>query len=169
MRVKQDFTERDRSLYQRLYVAQDDLRQAAYFAEYLLKKGWHFQPWEKRWTTYMQQSAFTTALVVAYARPFTESRGWPKLPKRLVTYTAEQKMLHQRVLALRNEVYAHTDVAKRQVRPVAILGKPSAIEALPPMRFTKNEIATLSGMISATYNAIDARLAELIPSIQDET
>jgi len=169
MSSSQDFRGRDRSLYQRLHVAQEDLRQAAYFAEYILKKGWHSPPWERRWTTYMQQSAYITALVVAYARPFTESRGWPKLPKRLLTYTAEQKFLHKRVMELRNEIYAHSDVAKRNVRPIAILGRPSAIEKLPPMMFTKDETQMLLMMIRAVSNAINARLAELIHSAQDET
>ena len=65
MRTAEQALVQDHSLYEVLYVAQEDLAQATYFASHLLKKGWHFEPWERRWTTYMQQSAYTTALVVA--------------------------------------------------------------------------------------------------------
>jgi len=164
-----EFRKHDRSLYKRLYVAQEDLRQAASFAAYILKNGWHFHPWERRWTTYMKQSAYTTALVISYARPFTESRGWPRIPKRLVPYDQEQKALHERILTLRNEVYAHTDVEKRDVRPSKILGRPSAIEMLPSMRLSKEETEKILQMIRLTNDAISIRLAQLIDAVQDET
>ena len=159
----------DRSLYKRLYVAQEDLRQAASFAAYILKNAWHFYPWERRWTTYMKQSAYTTAFVVSYARPFTQSRGWPRIPKKLVPYDQEQKALHERILTLRNEVYAHTDVENRDVRPYKILGQPSAIEMLPPMRLSKEETEKILQMIRLTNDAISIRLAQLIDAVQDET
>ena len=160
---------RDRALYERLYVARDDLRHASSFAAHLLKKGWHFDPWERRGSTYMQQSAYTTALVVTYARPFTESRGWPKFPKRLAPYDDEQKSLHRKILILRNEVYAHSDVARQQVRPYKILGSASAIVMQPSMKLTKKETEALMEMIQATASAIDARMAQLIDTVHDET
>jgi hypothetical protein len=159
----------DRPLYERLYVAQEDLRQAASFAAHILKNGWHFHPWERRSTTYMKQSAFTTALVVSYARPFTKSRGWPKIPKRIAPYDQEQKTLHKRILALRNEIYAHSDVGKRNVRPFKILDRPSAIEMLPSMRLTKEETEMILRMIRLTNDAISIRLGQLIDAVLDKT
>jgi len=161
-----DLQTRNRLLYGRLYVAQEDLRQAKYFVAHILKKGWHFQAWERRWTTYMQQSAFTTALVIAYARPFVESRGWPRLPKRLAPYSKEQKALHNAILELRKKVYAHSDIERRNLRPFDINGEPSAIETLPEMRLTKGEAQMLSRMIDLTYSAICIRLKELVDLIE---
>ncbi|MEJ2621750.1 MAG: hypothetical protein P8163_16280 [Candidatus Thiodiazotropha sp.] len=169
MAQNQESKIRDRALFDRLYVAQEDLRQAMSFASMILKKGWHFQPWEKRQTIYIQQSAYTTALVVAYSRPFTESRGWPKLPMRLMKYNEEQKQLHKRVLSLRNEVYAHTDVAKRNLRTFEIDGTPSAIEALPAMRFTREETEMIIAMMHMAYESIGKRLVELMKSVVEET
>jgi hypothetical protein len=52
----------------------------------LIKKGWHWMPWERRGTIYLRRAAFTTSLVTPYARPFTGSRGWPKIPTELINY-----------------------------------------------------------------------------------
>ncbi len=157
----------DRQLYGLLHVAEEDLRQASFFAAYILKKGWHFEPWEKRWTVYMQQAAFTTALAIAYSRPFTESRGWPKFPMRLVTaFNAEQRKLHKRILNLRSLIYAHSDVGSRAIRLVSIEGYPTAIEALPPMRFTRDEITELQSMIKIAQNSIGTRKRELIAAVE---
>ncbi len=171
MRTAQEAKEQDHSLYELLYVAQEDLDQASFYARHLLKKGWHFVLWEsrRRWTTYMQQSAYTTALVVAYSRPFVESRGWPKFPRRLIQYSPNQKKLHESVLNLRHEVYAHSNVGSRRIRPMKINGHPSAIEFLPAMRLTKEETEDLLEMISITRSTIHARLEKLIDTVASET
>lgn len=159
---------RDRQLYAVLHVAEEDLRQAAYFATYLLKRGWHFEPWERRWTVYMQQAAFTTALATAYSRPFTEARGRPKVPNRLLRqFTNEQRNLHKRVLKLRNLVYAHSDVGSRSVRPILIANYPTAIAVMPPMRFTREEVLELQSMISEAQRSIAARKQALAPLVVD--
>ena len=160
--------EADRSLYALLWVAREDLSQAAYFAEHLLKKGWHFYPWQRRWATYMQQSAYTTATVVAYSRTFTESRGWPKFPKRLVPYDAAQKELHRKVLTLRNELYAHSHIPKWNIRPIKLNGHPTAIESMPFMRLEPHEAELLIEMIGVVGAGIRIRLGELIDTVADE-
>jgi hypothetical protein len=155
----------DRALYELLHMAREDLHQAAFFAAHLQKKGWHFEPWERRWSTYMQQSAYTTGLVVAYSRPFADTRGRPKFPKRLLPLDKKQEELHSKILEIRNSVYAHSDAQVREIRPWKINGQPSAIEYLPSMRLTKEEIDLLLGMISQAQNAIHKRLLELIEAI----
>lgn len=159
----------ERQLYARLHVALHDLYQARSFASHIEKKGWHFEPWERRWTTYMQQSAFTTALAIAYSRPFTESRGWPKFPSRFLSvYDEKQRNLHKRILKLRNLVYAHSDIGTRFIRPVDFGGFATAIEALPTMRFTKEEIECILAMIALLETAIRERLQQLIGAVSDE-
>ena len=152
-----------RRLYATLHVAEEDLRQASFFAAHILKKGWHFEQWEKRGTIYLQQAAFTTALATAYSRPFTPSRGWPKLPEKLIRpFDSRQKELHNHILELRNLIYAHSDVGYRGIRPFVINGYPTAIEALPPMRFTRDEILCIQSMISIAKESIGNRKVELI-------
>src|SRR5438445_12970197 len=98
-----------KALYARLYFSAQDFWYAKSYALHLIKKGWHSAPYERRGTIYMQQSAFTTSLIVSYARPFTRSNGWPKFPERFVQYDAQETLLHQRLLDLRHQVYAHSD------------------------------------------------------------
>lgn len=164
-----DLKRQDRQLYALLHVAEEDLRQASFFASHILKKGWHFEAWERRWTVYMQQAAFTTSLATAYSRPFIESRGWPKFPRRLLgSFTTEQRNLHNKVLKLRNLIYAHSDVGGRFIRPINLKGYPAAIEALPPMRFTREELMDVQVMISIVLESISVRKHELIVSVDDE-
>ncbi len=155
--------------YQILHVAQLDLSQAAFFADHLITQGWHFETWETNWRTYLHQSAYVTAMVVAYSRPFTESRGWPKFPTRLLQLDPDKKKLHKRLLDLRNQVYAHTDVAARKIRPIVFKGKPTAIEVLPPMRFTNEEISAIRQLIVTISHAIQAKLQELSTIVAEQT
>lgn len=160
----------DRETYQLLHVAQQDLSQAAFFADHLLTQCWHFEPWETTWREYLHQSAYVTAMVVAYGRPFTESRGWPKFPTRILkVLDQDQKKVHERLLALRNEVYAHTDVSARKVRPIIFNGKPTAVEVLPPMRFDAEELRSIRQLVSTISHAIQAKLQELSVFVADKT
>lgn len=153
----------DRYLYERLVVFREDLAQATYFARYLLKKGWHFEPWDHRirWPTYMQQAAFTTALVAAYSRPFTVTRSGSTLPTRLASFNSEQRALHKKVLSLRNTVYAHTEVALHKVVPVSVNGRAAAVLNTPLLRLSKEEVELLVGMISHVSANIDSSLNKL--------
>jgi hypothetical protein len=90
------------ALYKRLYISRSDLSYARRFADFLLKKGWHFNPWEKRGTLYIQQAAFTSALIVFYCRSFTRSKELPSFPSRLILYDANDMKLHNEVLELRH-------------------------------------------------------------------
>ena len=90
--------EHDAKLYGRLYVSREDIGFASYCAGVLLKKGWHGQPWERRGSIYQQQAAFTSALITAYARPFTTSKGWPTFPAKLIPYDAAELTLHNRLI-----------------------------------------------------------------------
>jgi len=169
MRSSADAKAQEQQLYALLHVAEEDLRQAHFFAAHILKKGWHFEPWEKRWSLYMQQAAFTTALATAYSRPFTEVRGWSKFPTRLLkAFDTEQQKLHKHILKLRSQIYAHSDVGSRFIRPLSLEGYPTAIESLPPMKFTREEIVTLQSMIAIAQESISARKHELIESVAGE-
>ena len=55
---------------------------------------------------------YETTMIVAYARPYTNSRGTilsVSLKRTGAKLTEEQKELHQTLLELRNKVFAHSD------------------------------------------------------------
>src|SRR4051812_28275480 len=67
--------------------------------------------------------ALLTAAIVAYARPFTPNSGGlsrqatSQLKVNLQRlYKPDERALHERLLALRNEVVAHTDYDRKPVR-----------------------------------------------------
>jgi hypothetical protein len=159
---------KESALYQRLYIAREDLHFANSFAQHLLKKGWHFAPWERRWTTYVQQAAFTSAFVTAYARPFTRSVGWPEFPMRLAPYLQTELRLHQQIILLRHQVYAHSDSSRHNVRPMRIVGHPSAIVGSPFLRLSKDELELAIVMIRKTISLLEQELEMLMPRIERE-
>jgi hypothetical protein len=93
--------------YNRCAIAWNDLYYAGNIARRILEEELFDTARIERTT---ERLALTTALVVTYARPFTTARGFSSLPSGVIrVLSAEQRKLHAEVLALRNEVYAHTD------------------------------------------------------------
>lgn len=145
----------NKKYYTLLHIAEEDLRQANFFAEYIINKGWHFEPFEKCRSIYMQQSAFTTGLATAYSRPFTKSRNRSILSNKFISeFTPEQKILHIKILDLRNTIYAHSDPTKRCISPVVIDGYATAIQNFTSMKFTKDELVKFLVMIKKIISKI---------------
>jgi hypothetical protein len=150
-------------LYSRLYVSGLDLASAEYCLGVLMKKGWHYLPWDKRGSIYEQQSAFTSALVVAYARPFNTSYGWPKFPVELIPFDEDEQVLHELIISLRNSVFAHSDSKSYSVRPWRAKGFATDIIGRPALRITAEQGRSLSIMIQKLQKSIQTRLMELVP------
>lgn len=156
-----DFDDATQRLYSKLFVSCGDLSFARECAVYLLKNGWHYKPWEKRGGIYFRQSAFTTALIVAYARPFTQSRGWPKISKGLIAFARDERELHERMLLLRNQVYAHSDSAQYSIRPWSGGGLETDIVGAPFRSLEAKEVSALVDMIDKLLKALGRQLLEL--------
>ena len=153
-------------LYQRLYISADDLHHAHSYASHLIKKGWHYAPWERRWSTYMQQAAFTSAFVTAYSRPFTRSVGWPSFPARLLPFDPQEEIFHKHLLELRHQVYAHSDSARHTVKPMRIDGHTSAIVGSPFLRLQKEELERSIMLINKIQASISNELTQLMLAIE---
>ncbi|KRE08899.1 hypothetical protein ASE61_04955 [Bosea sp. Root670] len=74
--------------------------------------------------------SYETTLVVAYARPFSASRGTDRIPPLSLKMTGakltvEQRALHDRIIELRNKAFAHSDgdMMRMLVRPIEVDGK----------------------------------------------
>lgn len=157
-----------RNLYERLYVSALDLGAARQYAVHLLKKGWHFAPYDRRGSIYMQQSAFTTSLVVSYARPFTRGEGWPPFPPEFRQYSAAEIALHEHLMLLRHKVYAHSDSSSYTVKPWRIdADLLTDVQGIPFLRLSKDECELVVLMIDGIHRLLEPRLAALREEIAD--
>jgi len=96
-----------RRQYRRYEIAWYDLHYTDNLADNILEHKLYDDAKIKRST---ERLAFHTALVVTYARPFTEAEGFVSLPSGILKILEpNQRELHEAIIDLRNEVYAHTD------------------------------------------------------------
>ncbi|MGR9438410.1 hypothetical protein ACU8V1_25880 (plasmid) [Rhizobium leguminosarum] len=149
--------------YDKLRISWMDIAHALQCARFLIKKGWHSFEWERRGSTYLQQSAFTTSLVVSYSRPFSTARSLPGLPSRLINWTNEEKALHDRILALRNEVYAHSDGASYSFQPWQSNGFTTVMESWPHRRLSKEDTLEFIVMAERILDALHERMTRIFP------
>jgi hypothetical protein len=163
--MKAQLSETAAKLYSKLYVSNSDIEFAQYCAGVLLKKGWHAQPWEKRGTIYQQQSAFTSALVTAYARPFTRSKGWPKFPSDLLAvYNSLEIVLHNKLIELRHTIYAHSDSAFYSIQPMK---KGYPIVSEPPLRISASDATLFLNMTIRLLISINKKMQLLLEDATD--
>jgi|GEM_PF-2034815 len=155
-------------LYERLFVSAGDFAQARQYALHLIKKGWHLAPCERRGSIYMQQSAFTTSLVVSYARPFTRSDGWPKFPDEFVQYSEPESLLHTHIMGLRHQVYAHSDSERYTVKPFRLDADSLAdIVGEPFLRLSKEQCEMVIAMVDGIHERLHPRIKQMRIEIAD--
>jgi hypothetical protein len=104
-----------------------------------------------------------SALVIAYARPFTDSRDWPKFPLQLMEFESDEKALHGHMIQLRNTLYAHSDSKNYFVKPWRSGGFYADIVAAPALRMSAEEAALLKQMIGKLQLAIRRRMRQIVP------
>ncbi|MGY1890666.1 hypothetical protein [Pseudomonas sp. SDT291_1_S447] len=168
MDIASAMNEEKQRLYERLYVAAEDLGIARQYAQHLLKKGWHSAPWERRGSIYIQQSAFVMALVVSYARAFTKSYGWPSLPAGFLPEDHGATALHKRMMGLRHEVYAHSDSKHHKVQPWRIDSRAlTDLRGAPFWRFTKEECEQITELIDGIRKRLIPKIAIMRAEIAD--
>lgn len=114
---KLSFSDEDMKRYGRLDIAARDLHDAQAYGAFILKKGWKAKPWS-RGSTYLQQSAFVTSMIVSYGRAFTKSLGGGFIPDSVrADFTTAEAELHEKIMAERHQLYAHSDAARFPVQP----------------------------------------------------
>lgn len=113
----------------------------------------------------MKQEAFTTALIVAYARPFTKGIGWPLFPLKLCDYDAEEKAIHSNLISKRHSIYAHSDAQSHPVIPVNIGGYPSFIGKQYANYLPRSCLEAIQSMVEKTQSNIQRELKVLLRSV----
>ena len=100
----------DQALYKRLVISHFDLAETRQFLNRLLGLNGETIPDA---ADRVQRDALMIALVVGYARPFSNNRITDtagELPGRFLKgLTPSQRNLHERLLELRNQEFAHSD------------------------------------------------------------
>lgn len=147
--------------FSRLFASKHDFSQAIFCAHHLLKKGWHNKPWERRGTIYAQQTAFVTNLIVAYARPFTKGNGWGFFPRKLVKFSKKQQDMHEHILQLRHQIFAHSDSSQFSFRPIQMGELRTTIEGVPFAVLSADEIKCIIEMLECLIRVTVNRLNEL--------
>jgi hypothetical protein len=132
--------QRERALLKRLVISYFDLSEARQFLLCLRARDLGTSD-EK-----LYSKALRTALVVAYARPFSGNRGEDgspdPLPERLLKQlTRQQLAVHSRVLELRDKEFAHSDAANASVRISVDRWPDGGPFALPISRVTRAELS----------------------------
>ncbi|WP_152536171.1 hypothetical protein [Mesorhizobium loti] len=151
--IELHFNDADSKLYGKLHAARHDLAAAQSYGLFLLKKRWKAKPWS-RGSTYLQQSAFVTAMVTSYGRAFGGSRGWPQFPKELLdAYDTAEGALHRNVIRLRHQGYAHSDSQSYFVRPWRS-DYHTDIEQVPILEFDAASTQTLVTMSQKMMAAV---------------
>ncbi len=150
-------------LYRRLWLARVDLEEAMAVIDELLKAR---IPISRRRRPPPLLLALTTALVVAYARPWVYSRGQSVAEKTvpailLRSLTAKQRSIHDFLIDLRNKEMAHTDADILDLHIRLISNGDSAILRASREAFTREELKLIKRIIDKLTNAIDNRCEEL--------
>jgi hypothetical protein len=136
----EDETEKQRH---RIELACQDFALAKEIALHLLKKGWHEHHVKRRGASRMQQTAFTTAFVVTYWRPFSGTRGgWKPLDTTGMDLTDNERDLHEQLHGLRDQVHAHTDRGRhdRRLWVAPQSGREFILRSEPPYHLSKMQL-----------------------------
>jgi hypothetical protein len=105
-------------LLRRILVSYNDFKQAVDISSHILKAKFH-RDYPKKDRHILQ--ALNSAMIIAYARPFSGNRGsktmLPALPESFLTPLApDERALHKVVMKDRNEVLAHSDHSAWRLR-----------------------------------------------------
>lgn len=159
--------ERDQRLLTKLHASASDLSYARFWAEHLLAKKWFRMPWS-RGKIYRHQSAYVTAIVVAYARVFAHGRGGHSFPQRLVKFDDRERQLHDRLLGMRHKIYAHSDLDKWSVKPWKQGEFATAVIYEPIHVIEADDLKLLVDMIDGLHETIRDRYRAVLAPYLDE-
>jgi hypothetical protein len=160
-----ELTKEEKRRYTQLYVSGSDFTYAGTCAEFLLKKGWHVRPWERRGSIYLQQSVWTTAMVTAYGRPFYK-KDWGNNVLELLRYSDEEHVLHKALIDLRNEVYAHSDPRRTEVKPWKSDGFETEIVGVPLLMVSASDCSAIAAIAERAVSVFAQERKDLLTRVR---
>lgn len=161
----------DLRLYRRLYLAEGDLLEAKAALDEILKARIRI-PRNEDPPPLLQ--SLTTAMVVAYARPWVESRGQSvanrTVPGALLrSLTTKQRAIHDFLVGYRNRHIAHSDADILDLHLRLYPDGHSAILRHFREPFRRSELMDIRRVIVKLENAIEARCIDLRYKLPRET
>ena len=151
-------------LYRRLYLSYNDLDEAKATVEELLRAR---LPLPRQDPPSALLMALTTALVVAYARPFVNTRGESKFAERSVpgslrrVLTSRQREVHDYLLNVRNREVAHSDADRSEIYLKLYPDGHGAILRVARAPFLRTELRDIQRIITKLMKEVDGRCEEL--------
>lgn len=143
--------------YKKLHISLIDLTFVQHHANHLLTNEL-FRGHEKgNEELYNQQTAFVSALIVAYGRIFTRSEELPKFPMALIQYTIEEQQLHDQWMKLRHKLFAHSDSESFHV----LVGRSMLIKTIPMYHLKRDEVELALTMVEKLRTSIVKRINEI--------
>ena len=151
-------------LYRRLHLSYNDLDEAKSTTEELLRAR---IPLPRRDPPSALLMALTTALVVAYARPFVNTRGESKFAERSVpgsllrVLTSRQREVHDYLLNMRNREVAHSDAERSEIYLKLYPDGHGAIFRVARSPFRRAELNDIHRIVTKLMAEVDRRCDEL--------
>jgi hypothetical protein len=154
--------------YRRLWLTEIDLEEAKGAINEIIKRD--LRRTATRSPTPLLQS-LTTALVIAYARPFTMSRGNAAFADRTVpgallrVFSSSERQFHNQLIEIRNKEVAHSDADVTKVTLELIPDGHGGISmatrsplSRPELRMLLSMIGKLEGELHIRFEALRAKL-----------
>ncbi|MGA7750292.1 MAG: hypothetical protein WCA63_09105 [Gallionella sp.] len=151
-------------LYRRLWLSRIDLQEAKATIEEIIKAN---LPFPRRKEPSALLIAFTTALVVSYARPFVNSRGQSAVAEKTVpgsllrVLTSSERALHDALVDMRNREVAHSDADVLEISLELFPNGDGGICRVARHPLRRIELRALHRMIEKLDAEIERRCEEL--------
>ncbi len=155
-----ELSDHDHALYGKLHVSRSDISIARGCAFYIMRKKWHGNAFLRQGSVYLQQISFTTTMIVAYSRPFSPGKGNISFPARLLQYNDGEMSLHNRLLRLRRQEYAHSDSTTYEIIPLK--GRfIKSVDMMSDTFFTRDDLETFLLMTGQLLERVSERMEML--------
>jgi hypothetical protein len=151
-------------LYRRLYLSYTDLEEAKATVDELLRAR---MPLPRRGLPSALLMALTTALVVAYARPFVNTRGESNFAERSVpgslqrVLSSKQREAHNFLLNIRNREVAHSDADRSGIYLKLYPNGHGAIFRAARVPFLRVHLRDIQRIIIKLLKEVNRRCEEL--------
>ena len=150
--------------YRRLWLTEIDLEEAKGTANEIITRNLR-RARTHRPTALLQ--SLTTALVVAYTRPFVMSRGNPAFADRTVpgtllrVFTSNERAFHEHLVMMRNREVAHSDADLTEVSLELLVDGHGGISRVTRDPLLRPQLRLLLAMIEKLEGELQKRFQEL--------
>ncbi|HWN10246.1 MAG TPA: hypothetical protein VNO50_13430 [Pyrinomonadaceae bacterium] len=153
------FFDRAMKVLPRIKVDRINLMKAGKFADHILRKNWSNKK------TNLVHDAFNIALIVSYARPFSDRRDLDerrevRLDRQVETnglLNEEERKLHERIKELRHELFANSDASSVLIKGFDYSKNLSFMKR--ELNLTKNEVELLKKIIDKWITYLEKQIS----------